>query len=77
MAFFILMEHLRDNIDLLNKKEYVDKIHPNLGEKYKYIDKNLYENKFLQNLLSDIPAYKGQLNLKGRKKQPPKIAGAN
>ena len=47
MGFFILMQTFRDCIDLLLKKEYVDRRHPNLGAKYTNIDQNLYENKFL------------------------------
>jgi hypothetical protein len=39
-----------------------------IGEKYESLNKNLYANEFLQNLLSDIPGYKNRLNLKQVKK---------
>ena len=48
-------------------KPYTNKRYENIGEMYFQLDKNLYENKFLQNLLADIPAFKSQLNLKKTK----------
>ena len=46
---------------------------PTVGEKYKYIDKNLYENEFLQNMLSSVPGLGDKLNLKQVKKQTYKL----
>ena len=43
--------------------------------KYDSLDLNLYENKFLQNLLCDIPAFKGSINLKNKK--PVNLPGVN
>ena len=33
-----------------------------IGEKYEYLDKNLYANDFLQAILSDVPGFGQNLN---------------
>ena len=40
-----------------------------IGLRYQALDHNLYENVFLQKILSDVPEFEGKLNLRAKKEK--------
>mmetsp|Transcript_28842 Transcript_28842/g.43548 ORF Transcript_28842/g.43548 Transcript_28842/m.43548 type:complete len:212 (-) Transcript_28842:748-1383(-) len=57
-------------VKISNLRTTLDEMLPtNIGLKYTSLDKNLYENEFLQDMLSAVPAFKTKLRLKQQRKE--------
>ena len=64
MNTFVLMANLSNCIDQILAIKWTVRKYANIGEMYNKINQNLYENKFLQKLLANSPAFQKVINLK-------------